>query len=249
MPLGPVELAGLDIPDDPLTRARFAEIARPGGVELQPAETYEARDPGGLITVTVNRDHMVTNVRIRPRWYERMRPSAFPAALYNTYITAVQRALAVEFAHRSRAAEATSGPAAPGESSVDPAGLPLEEFVARTRSRLDAIDAEYDAIRGQERTPRVGTTEIRSPLGYLTMHVRDGGPVAIHGNPQALDNPSDTVLAEDALRLFARAGFGVEPGERPRPAPRSERPRRGGGDADDDYFDGFRVLGRRDGNG
>lgn len=249
MPLGPVELAGLNIPDDSLTKARFVEVTRPGGVELQPAETYEARDPGGLITVTVNKGQMVTNVRIRPRWYEQMQPAAFPAALYNTYITAVQRALAVEFAHRSQGAEVASGPAASGESSADPAELSLEEFMARTRSRLDAIDAEYDAIRRQERAPRVGTTEIRSPLGYLTMHVRDGGPIAIHGNPQALDNPSDTVLAEDALRLFARAGFGVEPGERPRPAPQSERPRRGGGDADDDYFDGFRVLGRRDGNG
>lgn len=100
MPLDHIELASLNVPDDPQTRARFAELTRPGGVELQPAETYGARDPGALITVTVNRAQMVTNVRIRPRWYEQMRPEAFPAALYNTYITAVQRALAVESAHR-----------------------------------------------------------------------------------------------------------------------------------------------------
>lgn len=246
MPLDHIELASLNVPDDPQTRARFAELTRPGGVELQPAETYEARDPGALITVTVNRAQMVTNVRIRPRWYEQMRPEAFPAALYNTYITAVQRALAVESAHRPQSQESPSSPPAPGESSVDPAELSLEEFMARTRSRLDAIDAEYDAIRRQEQAPRVDVTEIRSPLGYLTMRVRDGGPIAIHGNPQALDNPSDTVLAEDILHLFARAGFGVEPGERPRPA---AQPRSSGDDADDEYFDGFKVLGKRDGNG
>lgn len=249
MPLDHIELADLNVPDDPQTRARFAELTRPGGVELQPAESYEASDPGGFITVTVNRSQMVTNIRIRPRWFEQLSPQAFPAALYNTYITAVQRALAVESAHWLQSQAGPSSQSAPGESSVDPAELSLEEFLARNKSRLDAIDAEYDAIRRQKQAPRTDMTEIRSPLGYLTMQVRDGGPIAIHGNPQALDNPSETVLAEDALHLFALAGFGVDPDGRPRPAARSERPRSSGNDADDEYFDGFKVLGWRDGSG
>lgn len=248
MPLEHIELASLNVPDDPQTRARFAELTRPGGVQLQPAETYEARDPSGLITVTVNRAQMVTSVLIRPRWHEQMRPEAFPAALYNTYITAVQRAFAVESAGRLSSSESPSVPSVPGEPFVDPADLSLEDFVARTRSRLDAIDAEYDAIRRSERPPQAGMAEIRSPLGYLTMSVRDGGPIAIHGNPQALDNPSDTVLAKDILQLFARVGFGIDPGERSRPVTRA--PRSGGSDdVDDEYFDGFKVLGKRDGNG
>ncbi|MET9227469.1 YbaB/EbfC family nucleoid-associated protein [Lentzea sp. NPDC003310] len=249
MPLEHIELANLNIPDDLQTRARYAELTRPGGVELRPAETYEACDPGGLITVTVNKSQLVTNVRIRPRWYEHLRPEAFPAALYNTYITAVQRALAVEFAQPPQGQESTGSTPAPGESSVDSAELSLEEFLARNKSRLDAVDAEYDAIRRRERAPQVDTTEIRSPLGYLMMQVRDGGPIALHGNPQALDNPSDTVLAEDILHLFARAGFGVGPGERPSPVARTERPRGDGDDADDEYFDGFKVLGKGDGSG
>jgi hypothetical protein len=244
VPLDHVELASLNVPDDSRTRARLAELTRPGGIELRPAETYEAHDPDGLITVTVNRAQMVTGVRIRPRWHEQMRPEAFPAALYNTYITAVQRAFAVESTRRSHDQESPSSPSTPDASSADPAELSLDEFMARTRSRLDAIDAEYDAIRRQEQTPRVDPTQIRSPLGYLTMRVRDGGPIAIHGDPRALDNPSDTVLAEDILHLFARAGFGVEPGGRPRPPARP----RGSGD-DEEYFDGFKVLGRRGGNG
>lgn len=93
MALEHIELASLNVPDDSQTRARFAEFTHLGGVQLQPAETYTARDPGDLITVTVNRSQLVTNIRIRPRWYEQLRPEAFPAALYNTYITAVQRAL------------------------------------------------------------------------------------------------------------------------------------------------------------
>ncbi|GGU26553.1 YbaB/EbfC family nucleoid-associated protein [Lentzea flava] len=249
MPLEHIELAHLNIPDDPQTRARISELTRPGGVELQLAETYEARDPAGLITVTVNRFQMVTNIRIRPRWFEQLRPEEFPAALYNTYITAVQRALALETTRLSQNQESPSSLSTPGEASVDPAELSVEEFIARARSRFEAIDAEYDAIRRQEQASRADMIEIRSPLGYLTMRIRDGGPIAIHGNPQALDNASDSVLAEDILHLFARAGFGVEPGERPRPVPRSERPHDGGSDADDEYFDGFKVLGNRDGNG
>ena len=116
MPLGHIELADLNVPDDPRTRARFAELTRPGGVELQRAETYEASDPCGLITVTVSRSQMVTNIRIRPRWYEQLSPEAFPAALYNTYITAVQRALAVESAHWLQSQESPSSLPAPTSS-------------------------------------------------------------------------------------------------------------------------------------
>lgn len=100
VPFEHVELASLNVPDNPQTRARLAELTHPGGTALQPAETYETRDPAGLVTITVNKDQMVTNVRIRPRWFEQLRPEAFPATIYNTYVTAVQRALAVEFAHR-----------------------------------------------------------------------------------------------------------------------------------------------------
>ena len=249
MPLEHIELASLNVPDDPRTRARYEELARPGGVQLQPAETYEARDPSGLITVTVNRLQLVTRVQVRPRWYEQLKPEAFPAALYNTYVTAVQRALAVESLRQPAEPANPSDSPAPAESFVDPAELSLEEFLARTRSRLDAVEAEYDAIRRRQQAPQVNTTEIRSPLGYLTMQVRDGGPIAIHGDPQALDNPSDTVLADDILQLFTHAGFGVDPGERPRPAARPERPHSDGDDADDEYFDGFKVLGKKDGHG
>lgn len=49
MPLEHVELAHLNVPDSPQIRARLAELTHPGGTALQPAETYEARDPAGLI--------------------------------------------------------------------------------------------------------------------------------------------------------------------------------------------------------
>ena len=106
---------------------------------------------------------------------------------------------------------------------------------------------QYDAIRRQQQQPkRLDVTDIRSPLGYLTLHMRAGGPVAIHGNPQALDNPSDTVLSEDALQLFVRAGLGIDLGEQPPAQPRGAG---GDSDADDAYFSDFNVLRGRDWNG
>jgi hypothetical protein len=241
VPLERIELARLAVPDNPQTRARLAELTHPGGIALQAADTYEARDPAGIVTIVVDKVQMVTNVRIRPRWFEQLRPEAFPATVYNTYVTAVQRALAVEFAHSAPDPRVQSGSDVPSDA------LPLEEWMAHTRSRLDAIDAEYDAIRRQEQAaPQSGVTEIRSPLGYLSMQMRNGGPISLHGDPQALDNPSDTVLADDVLRLFVRAGLGVDPGERSRP---TARPRTGGDEADDDYFTDFRVLDNGDGNG
>ncbi|XVV04498.1 hypothetical protein ACQPW3_03515 [Actinosynnema sp. CA-248983] len=115
--------------------------------------------------------------------------------------------------------------------------------MARTGFRLDTIDADHEAIRRREQAPRADTTDVRSPLGYLVMRMRGGGPIGIHGNPEALDNPSDTVLAEDGRQLFVRAGLGAIPANDPRPV----RPRSGGDDADDEYFSGFKVLGEGDG--
>lgn len=244
MPLEHIELARLNVPDNPQTRARLAELTHPAGVALQPAGTYEARDPAEIVTIVVDKSQMVTSVRIHPRWFEQLRPEAFPATVYNTYVTAVQRALAVEFAHRAPEPQGQFASPAP---RADPSDVPLEEWMASTRSRLDAIDAEYDAIRRREQAPPpADVTEVRSPLGYLSMQMRNGGPISLQGDPQALDNPSDTVLSDDVLRLFVRAGLGVDPGERPRPAP---RPRTGGDEGDegdDDYFTDFRVLGKGD---
>ncbi|WP_091450088.1 hypothetical protein [Actinokineospora iranica] len=202
-------------------------------MELQPADTYEARDPSGFIIVTVDKYRMMRNARIRPGWDDNIRPEDFPAALLTTYVTAVQRAFAVEYAHRP-----TDAPSTPvsGETFVDPTDLSFDEWMARTKTRLDAIDAEYDAIQRQQQAPRMDFAEIRSPLGYLTMRLRGGEPIAINGDPMALDNPSDTVLSEEILQLFVRAGLGVDQEERPRPARASDN------DADSDYFSEFTVL-------
>ncbi|WP_184730860.1 hypothetical protein [Saccharopolyspora phatthalungensis] len=229
-------LATLEVPDKAQLRARLAELTCPDGVEPQPANTYEARDPSGFIIVTVDKFWMVTNVQIRSRWNDHIRPDAFPAALYNTYVTAVQRALAVELTHRP--ASPPSAPA-PDDTYVDPTELSLEEWVAQTRSRLNAIDDEYDAIRRRQQAPQEGVTEIRSPLGYLTMQMRGGGPIAINGNPQALDHPSDTVLSEDILQLFVRASLGAAPGERSRSAQLHSN---SSSDADDEYFADFNIF-------
>ncbi|MGW1680464.1 hypothetical protein [Saccharopolyspora sp. NPDC002376] len=221
MSLDNVSLARLDVPDSPQLRARMAELTRPGGVELQPTVTYGARDQSGCIAITVDRSRMVTSVWIRSGWPDCIRPDAFPDVLYNTYMIAIQRALAVEFSNRP--APQPSAPAT-DDTYVDAMSLSPEEWVHRTRSQLNAIDDEYDAIRRRQQALLADVTEIRSPLGYLTMQVRGGGPIAISGNPQALDNPSGTVLSEDILQLFVRAGLGVGQGERFRQVqPQSDR--------------------------
>ncbi|MGO1052724.1 hypothetical protein [Crossiella sp. CA198] len=236
MALDEVELATLNVPDEPRMRARLAELTHPGGVELQPADTYEARDPSGFVIVTVNKSAKVTKVRIRPRWTDHIRPEAFPAALYNTYVTALQRALAVELAHRPRTPPHTP---APDAGLLDTAELSVDEFLSRTRARREAINARYDEIRRGQQAPPAEFHEVRSPLGYLTLRMRGGGPMALNGDPHALDNPSEEVLGEDALQLFVRAGLGVAGQARPTP----ERATRGSANqADDEYFSEFNVL-------
>ncbi|MFI6096239.1 hypothetical protein ACIA8G_11825 [Lentzea sp. NPDC051213] len=240
VPLEKLELATLDIPDNnPQAQARIAELTRPGGVELQPAEKYEAQDRSGFVIVTVDREQMVTNVRIRPHWNDNLSPEAFPGALYSTYLTAVQRSLAVE-AKRGP----VSPPSAPRPATApeDLTGLSPEEWLARMKSRLDTLDGEREAVvRRAQQTPRPVDQEFRSPLGYLTLRMRAGGPVAITADPHVLRNPSETVLSNEILQLFVQAGLGIAAQERPRPA----RPREGG-EADDDYFSAVNVFDDRD---
>ncbi|AXB44784.1 hypothetical protein [Amycolatopsis albispora] len=236
MTLEHVELATLQVRDDPRMRARFAELTRPGGTPLEPADAYEARDSSGFVVVTVNKAAKVTNVRIRPGWVGQIGPAALPAALFNTYVTALQRALAVELIHRPKSTPRTP---VPDSDSLDPAELSVDEFLARTRARSEATNRQYEAIRRQQQAPLAEIYEVRSPLGYLTLRMRGGGPLALHGDPRALDNPSAEALGEDALQLFARAGLGVASEARPAP----EREPRGVSDgADDDYFAEFDVF-------
>ncbi|GGU66774.1 hypothetical protein [Lentzea flava] len=233
MALDHVELPTIDVPDDPRTRAALAELT-----QLQPSDKYEARDPSGFVVVTVNKARMVVGVRIRPRWNENIPAQVLPEAIYRTYLTAAQRAAAVELAHRP-----PNRPAATAETTVDLTDLPIEEWVARTSARLNAIEDRFDAIRREAQAPpRADFTEVRSPLGYLTMRLRGGGPLSINGDPHVLArNVSETALSQEALQLFVRAGLGVDSGEPPRPA----RPR-GGGEADDEYFSAVNVFDDRD---
>lgn len=237
MPLAHVELASLNFPVNPQAEARVAELTRPNGVELRPSDRYEAKDPSGFIVVTVDRTPMVTNVRIRQRWDEHVRPEAFPTAVFNTYMTAVQRAAAVEAAHGSASPPTASATPEP-MPFLDPSAMPLEQWMAGIRSQLSAIDDEYDAIRRREQAPQQGITEIRSPLGYLTMGLRDGGPIGIKADPHVLRNPSETVLSEEILHLFVQAGLGIASGERPRPA----RPQAAVDETDDEYFSDVNVF-------
>ncbi|MBP2471620.1 hypothetical protein JOF53_000492 [Crossiella equi] len=231
------ELATLDIPDDPQAQTRLDELTHSSGVRLRPADTYEARDPSGFVIVTVNKSGLVTNIRIRPRWTDHIRPADLPAALYGTYVTAVQRSLAVELTNRT---VHQPPPAPPGDTGTDSAELSLDEWMSRAKLRLDAIDDEYDTIRRQAAAPVADFHDVRSPLGYLTLRMRGRGPVALHGDPQALDNPSEEVLSEDAAQLFVRAGLGVDGGQRQQPA---QQGRGGGNAADDEYFAEFNVFG------
>ncbi|MFS8097129.1 hypothetical protein LFM09_08300 [Lentzea alba] len=238
MPLANLEIASLDSLDNPRTRARAAELTRVGGVELQPAETYEASDPSGFIVVTANRARMVVNVRIRSHWIEHIRPEAFTAALYNTYVTAIQRAFTVELARPQ------AGPPSPLAATYDdPADMSFDEWTAKAEARLNAVDDVRDAVRrAQPTAPHQAITEIRSPLGYLTTRLRAGAPIAITADPHVLRNPSETVLSQEIQQMFVRAGLGIATGERPTPA----RPRGGGDETDDDYFSAVNVFDDRD---
>lgn len=194
------ESATLEIPDEAQMRAQLHELTHQDGIELEPADTYEARDPSGSIILVVGKSRLVTEVHIQSGWEEHIRPEAFAEALYTTYVKAIQRALAVELNHRSIGAhsEATT------QREDDPADLSLDEWISRMCSRLDAIDDEYDAIRRQRiEAPSTETVEVRSPLGYLVMSMRGGGPIALTADVDALTHAPAQSLAKDIQQLFS----------------------------------------------
>lgn len=227
------ELATLEIPDEAQMRAQLAELTHSDGIELEPADKYEARDPSGSIILAVDKSRLVTEVNIQSGWEEHIRPEAFAEALYTTYVKAIQRALAVQLNHRSVGARSGATP----QRGDDPTDLSLDEWISRMRSRLDAIDDEYDAIRRQAReAPPANTIEIRSPLGYLAMSMRGGGPIALTGDVDALTHAPTQSLANDIQQLFARADLG-SPGEGS-----MDQTSVDSHTTDDDYFSNFNLF-------
>jgi hypothetical protein len=197
-------LAELELGDEETLRARADKLVRAHHENSGPLGRYQVADSTRSIWVTVDRAAKLVDVRISHEWPSRLTEDRFPGALFAAYITAAQTALLVE-ASEQEPPRVT----APLFEPV-PAGLSEEEWERRTRALLADTEDQLYAIRRAEVTPPEDD-ELRGRHGYLTLHLRAGGPAGITAEPGALRNADAERLRQDALDVFARAGFAVAP--------------------------------------
>ncbi|WP_406641533.1 hypothetical protein [Amycolatopsis sp. WGS_07] len=232
-----LELASLKTPDEAAARQRIYELTHDNGVELTPADSYHAEDSSGSIKLTVDRDAHLTHAHVDPQWEQRIHPGQFAAALFGTYLAALQRTALLE-ARRPRPAEQRP-PAEPSRS--DWSTLSLDEVLDHAKQELEEINAKITEIR-QADAPAHEEPERRftSPRRSLTMISRGSQPVGITGNTELLQRFSSYQISTEATDLFEIAGVGSAAGEEPaaqrRPANDPDAP-------DDDYFTDFTIDG------
>lgn len=164
------------------------------------AKTFRGGEPSGSVWVTVDRAVKVVDVVIKGNWPDQLAAERFPGAVFEAYTTAARTAMLV----RSSTSDE------PRRTPVEtiPAELDDEEWLRRVRASLDRTEAELAAIRHASAVAPPGEEKLTGRNGYLTLVVRDGGPVAITADPAALAYADTARLRLDALDVFARAGLG-----------------------------------------
>jgi hypothetical protein len=200
MPDDEFVLAELELGDQETLRARAAELVRAYEENPGASGRYEAADQTGAIWATVDRAARLVDVRISPEWTNRLAEDRFPDALFAAYLTATRTALLVE----------SSGQEPPRVTpplfEPTPAGLSEEEWEYRTRALLAATEDQLAAVGRGATAPPV-TDALHGRYGYLTLHVRAGGPAGITAEPGSLRYADTERLRQDALDVFAQAGF------------------------------------------
>lgn len=197
-------LAELELGDVETLRAQADGLVRLHHETPGPAGLYRATDPTGTITVTVDRAAKLVDVRISHNWTSRLTAAGLPGALFAVYTTALRTALLVEASERvpSRATAPVFEPI--------PSGLSEEEWEYRTRALLNETEDQLYAARSAA-DARPPDDEVRGRYGYLTLHLRAGGPAELTGEPGALRSADAERLRQDVLDVFTRAGLAVLP--------------------------------------
>ncbi|WP_328442739.1 hypothetical protein [Amycolatopsis sp. NBC_00438] len=213
-----VVLAQLDVPDVATANAQLNELLQPGGQRVEPAAEYEARDSTGTIRVAVDARRQLTSVDIQLSWATQIPAAQFAAVLFQTYITAIQRAMVVELANaqpRAAALPASESPVA------DDGSRSFDEWNAVIRARMSDVDEQLERIhRLEANQPAPTVRDVRSPRGFFVLHLRGGSPAGLTGSANALTNAGADRLRLDLLEVFAAAGLASPVDE---PAPRSAR--------------------------
>jgi hypothetical protein len=194
-------LAELELGDEETLRAQADELVREAS---RASGRCQAADPTRTVMVTVDRAAKLVDVRIGHNWTSRLTAEGFPDALFAAYTAAVRTALLVEASTQERPRVA-----APWFEPI-PAGLSEEEWEYRTRALLADTEDQLAAVRrGENALP--AAAEVRGRYGYLTMHLRAGGPEGVTGDPRVLRSADAERLRQDALDVFAQAGLSVAP--------------------------------------
>lgn len=197
-------LAELELGDEEALRARAAELVRAHRETACAPGLYQAAEPTRSVWATVDRAAKLVDVRISGDWTSRLTADGFPAALFAAYTTAVQTVLLVAASEQDRPRmTAPSG-------NPTPTGLSEEEWEYRTRALLADTEDRLAAVRHAADAPPA-SDELRGRYGYLTLHLRAGGPAGITAEPGVLRHADTERLRQDALDVFAQAGFAVVP--------------------------------------
>lgn len=206
------------MPSTATVNAQLNDLLQPDGERVEPSAEYEARDASGTIRVTVDARRKLTDVGIQRGWASRISAAQLAGALFDTYVTAIQRAVVVELAN-TRDAPPAHRPADLPFDDLEP--KPYDEWIAGIQARISGIDAQLEDIRRLEAsraTPE--RTDVRSPLGFFVLHLRGGSPAGVTGSVNTLPKAGADRLRHDFLEMFSAAGLTTAS---PSPAPRSAR--------------------------
>jgi hypothetical protein len=160
---------------------------------LRPDATRDATDESDSARVTVDLRGKVLDVRIGPRWRDRLAPNQLGAAVFQAYGRAREKAVAAQALLAMDEREAQGTPSAPADAS-----LPFTD-----PGFLDWAEEEIEHHARRRRAPATGTEQLVSgPAALVRLEVRDQQVVGVRINISRAAVPAADRLAADARDAF-----------------------------------------------
>lgn len=187
----------------------LSRVARAGG---RPGGRYEAADPTGTVTVTVDGRHEVQEVTVDPRWAERISRTELGEALAAAYGQAVLRALNAGSAAFDDALAETDRAAIEQEVDAElrrarPRHVEPEDLRYEVQRQLEQNEMLLRFADAPAAAPRVAPdTTVSGPGGFVTVVVRDGQVADVRVSAARIPAmATNGTIAQEAMAAFRAA--------------------------------------------
>ncbi len=190
--------------EDPPARGRTPDLNPPNGArDGAPAPgpgAFSGVDDSGVVTVTVDRASLVTDVAVVQHWRDFIAPGELGHALLTAANAAIHELVADQLAHLDLDSIVPKAPAVP---TVTPARD--DSMLTEMLDLMSRFDRDIETYRGQLESMVRATATAAGPNGRVRVSLGGGRVVEVTADPRWAARARHTEIRFEALGAFRAA--------------------------------------------